>query len=149
MTDMVSTILYSARTYHVHERFDTVTIDVSFEPFFVYTRVPVRIEGVNFDNIEPGKRDDVRHALVILVGGKDILVKVQNPPSYVDGKMLARIFLDRQPKDPPSEAMQKPASHLDSRLEIGEFLAWLADFSYDTKRVQRVLNGPRSRREKG
>jgi len=129
--------LLSGRTAWVHNpscvEFD---LDVGFG---ITVRRSVVIEGLSARDIPEKFRNEAKHCLVTLLGGKRVLV-LASINGKTDPYILGRVYLNEKVYGEPVGYVQPPG--LDARLlEIGLFCSWLAAEKYDIQKVKAVLNG--------
>lgn len=92
------------------------------------------IAGIDQDRVPPALRTEALHCLVVLLGGKRILVSVQD-----DDDPIAHVYLNERVRAGASGLF--PVS-FDStpRLDVGLFFMSLLD-DFSVARVKAVLNG--------
>jgi hypothetical protein len=101
----------------------------------------VVMEGVDPRAIPNAMRSDAQHCLVLLVGGKDLLV--QTDDATLDGHLKARVFLDTPDQD-LAWAAGFPDG-LDRRYpEVATLYAWAGEQGYDPAAVRTALRGARA-----
>ncbi|KKL74226.1 hypothetical protein LCGC14_2067010 [marine sediment metagenome] len=128
--------LFRGRTVRVHS-LNCVEVELQLG-FGVSIKKLVLLEGIEQKDIPRSSRSEAKHCLVVLVGGKKVLVQAdaQRKDNYVVG----RVFLDEKVYGDP-EGMMTPHGMDKALLEISTFYAWLATQKYDIQEVKAVLNG--------
>lgn len=101
----------------------------------------VIIEGIDSHRIPPQLRPLAKKAMVILVGGKSILVHAD--PSVQDGIVQGRVYLNEKVYGAPEGAMCVPYGLDQPLLEIGFFFEWLHGRNFSIDALKGVLNGHR------
>jgi hypothetical protein len=101
----------------------------------------VIIEGIDSHRIPPQLRPLAKKAMVILVGGKSILVHAD--PAVQDGIVQGRVYLNEKVYDAPAGAMLVPYGLDQPLLEIGFFFEWLHGRNFNIEALKGVLNGHR------
>lgn len=86
----------------------------------------------------PPLRSEAAHFLVILCGGKDLVVEIDTTEK--DNFVSGRIGL-RTRNAPPDCAFR---AHGDSLLDVGKFLAKMHALQYPVHEARAVLNGPQT-----
>ncbi len=130
------TRLYLARTVRVIS-FNALEVDIDLG-FGVRTRRRVRVEGVDQLGVPAPMQRLAYHCLVVLVGGKRLLVQIDNP--RMEGSILGRVFLDERVYHNPEGMASVPGLDAE-RLEVGLYFNWLAGRKFDVTVVRRTLNG--------
>ena len=106
--------------------------------FGVSIRKAVRLEGIDESGIPRRNASDAKHCLVVLLGGKHLLVHTD---AYRKGSMLVgRVYLDERVYGEPV-GMTVPFGMDEFRLDVSVFYDWLRTHGYDISVVKSVLNG--------
>jgi len=133
---MDGTRLYSGRTVKV---LSTNCIEVALDlGFGLHLNKRIVLEGVNNRSIPKKLRNAAQHALIVLVGGKRVLVHVDDTKQ--DGFLTGRVYLDEKVYGEPV-GMTIPFGRETPLLEVSEFYRWLGDVEFDLKEVKAALNG--------
>jgi len=101
----------------------------------------VVIEGVGkhaLSRIPHHLRQAAMHCMIVLLGGKNLLVQVANV-STTDGCIICRVFIDA-PIYVDNPALVIPKGFETPRLEVGKFYNWLSEGRFKVGRVKDVLN---------
>lgn len=101
----------------------------------------VVIEGIDQKAIPPMLRTQAKKAMVVLCGGKSVLVHTDD--SSEDGHILGRVYLNEKTFDAPDGTLLTPHSLDRPMLEFGSFFRWLWDREFDIGALKEVLNGKR------
>lgn len=101
----------------------------------------VIIEGIDGHRIPPKLRPVAKKALVVLVGGKPILVHTD--PAVCDGILNGRVYLNEKVHEAPASALLIPHGFDQPLLEVGFFFQWLLEREFDFTALKAVLNGRR------
>lgn len=130
--------LYKAKVLHV-DSLNSLSIDIDTGIDGVHIKRTVVLEGVFARDIPVPKQRDAMHCLVVLVGGKNIAVRL-GEKYRADGAVIARVFLPQKVHGSPpgivtQEELPEPV------LEVSTFYLSLLDNGFDTQRVKAVLNG--------
>ena len=133
-------ILYEGKVYRVHDRWDSVTIDTDLG-FGIFMRITFTVVGVPYDKVSDELKSAAMHCMVVLLGGKRVIVKTNRPPRQHSSITRASIFLDEYVNEPPEGVMGVPTEGSQPRLEVGEYMQWLAQYDYDVRKVRATLNG--------
>ena len=106
--------------------------------FGVSIRKAVRLEGIDESSIPRHCARDAKHCLVVLLGGKHLLVHTD---VHRQGRILVgRVYLDARVYGAPI-GMEVPFGMDESRLDVSVFYDWLRGCRYDVGMVKAVLNG--------
>jgi hypothetical protein len=128
---------YAGRTVRVHS-FNRVEVALRLG-FGVTVEKNIILEGVQRINVSKELRRTAHHALVVLVGGKNLIVQV-NGDDEKDGHVMGRVFLSEKVHGEP-EGLVTPHGLDQPLLEVGTFFSWLGTQDFDVKAVKAVLNG--------
>jgi len=135
MTNITAPCLYIGRRTHV---LGVQTIESSVDlGFGVSIRRQFSLEGRAESYIQQKHKDLLKHAMVVLLGGKRVFIKTDGKDNKQ--KHTARVFLyDEVYSD---EAFILPVYGMDiKRLEVTAFLEWLAQSDYSVNKVKEVVN---------
>lgn len=113
--------------------------------FGIAIRKTVNIEGVNRHIVAPKLHSAAKHAMIILLGGKPLLIHCD--PTVTDGIIRGRVFLNRRVYDAPDGTMFAPYGLDTPLLEVGSFFQWLHHRDFDVAAIKQVLNGGRRREQ--
>lgn len=100
------------------------------------------IEGIDWHRIPPKLRALAPKALVVLLGGKPVLV--HTGPEARDGRIYGRVYLNVRTHDAPAEVLHVPHGCEQPLLEVGFFFQWLQARDFDIPALLGVLNGRRA-----
>jgi len=134
-TDPLPPKLYHGKTIRVLS-FNNIEAQVDLG-FGVSVQKRVYIEGIDRELIKSMSKA-ATHCLVVLLGGKRILLHVQKPDA--EGQIIARVYLNERVYHDP-EGFVTPAGVDKPMLEIGIYMPWLAGQGFDIATVKRTLNG--------
>ena len=127
--------LHNAKTVRI---VDPMVIEAELELGFGIKVVrQVRLEGLDQRVIPASLKNAAMHALVVLIGGKKIVV--QASPDGIETVVVGRVYLEKVSGDPPG--MSCPPGASAPMLEISEFMRWLSDKKFAVGNVLSVLNG--------
>jgi hypothetical protein len=144
---LTSQRLFPGRTVKVHA---TDRIEVLLElDFDTYVRKVFTLDGVDLSDISDSQLSNAQHCLVVLVGGKRLIV--EPPPALREqwGRRLnlhARIFLAEQVYGRPVGFTTDLPGHRDPVLDVSAFYNSLRESGFQVSDVKRVLNGEGRRR---
>ena len=142
MTAVSSQRLFPGRTIKVHST-SRVEVQVDLE-FDVTLRKVFTLEDVDFSDIHESQMSAAQHCLVVLVGGKRLLVE---PPIALREQwgrrqnLNARVFLAEPVHGRPVGLTEELPGHRDPVLDVSVFYNSLRDSGFDVGEVKRVLNG--------
>lgn len=130
--------LHNARTVRI---VDPLTVEAELElGFGVKLSRHIRLEGLDRQIIPSYLKNQAIHALVVLIGGKKIMV--QAATDAIDTVVRGRIYLDHKfYGNPPG--MSCPAGADTEMLEVSEYLRSLVDKQFEIGEVLFTLNGKR------
>lgn len=130
------TCLFRGHTVRV-KSLDSIEVELQLG-FGVSIRKAVRLEGIEAADIPGRLASDAKHCLVVLLGGKKVLVHTDE---HRRGRFLVgRVYLDERTYGDPV-GMATPFGLDVTRLDVSTFYDWLRKRSYDIKLVKAVLNG--------
>jgi hypothetical protein len=134
--------LYNARTVRVYSH-DSIVADIDLG-FGAHVHRRVFIAGVPA-RVQMGVKNEAYHCLVVLLGGKNLLLEVSATPS--DQPFCAKVYLDERVHGSPV-GMTCPSGATVSpdnlRLDVGAYYVWLGQRGYDLGVLKETLNGRRS-----
>lgn len=130
--------LFPARTVRVHTANQIeVTINLGFGVGI--TRV-LRLDNVSTDGLDDEVRSRAAHCLIVLVGGKRLLVQVEDTQTYAT-PVEARVYLDEKTNGTLVGHTFGLSDAVDPVLELAPFMNWLGQRGYRVDDVRRALNG--------
>lgn len=132
--------LHHARTVRV-QSFNCIEVDLELD-YGVSIRKRIVLEGVQRSLVPEYRRKAATHALIVLVGGKNLIVHVEtdNAGKMTDGYIPGRVYLAEKVHGDP-EGMVIPYGLEDELLEVSLFYLWLMKHDFDMRLVKSVLNG--------
>jgi len=107
--------------------------------FGVTVEKNIVLEGVQRISVPKELRRRAHHALVVVVGGKDLIVQVGSDEEK-DGNVVGRVFLNERVHGKP-EGLVLPRGLEQPVLEVSTFFAWLGEKDFDLRVVKAALNG--------
>lgn len=129
--------LLPARTVRIHG-LSRVELDVEL-PFGAHLHRTFNITDMN--KVSEPLRTRAVHALVVLIGGKKILLL---PEHTREDARSARIFLNERLHGSPVGIVQHVERLVRPVLDVAMFMGWLAEREFDIRLVREVVNGHRS-----
>jgi len=111
------------------------------------------LEDFSLQDVPEEKRSDAKHCLVILVGGKNLVVRPD--PRTRDkwhslADLRARVYLRERVFGNPVGFVEQGVSEAGGPvLEISPYMLWLAERGFDVEDVKATMNGSRRDREAG
>ena len=129
--------LHRARTIRV-QTFNCIEVDLELD-YGVSIRKRIVLEGVDQGNVPKHLRKSAQHALIVLVGGKKLIIHVDNK-NMSDGFIPGRVYLDERVYGAP-EGLVTPYGLDEELLEVSIFYLWLAKREFDIGHVKSALNG--------
>lgn len=128
--------LVPAQVVRVHS---VTQIDVQLDlGFGVFKRHLFALEDIRVSDIPPALRRDAAHCLVVLIGGKSVLLQ---PDTRKVSAKLARVYLtDRIHGSPVGLAMHAPGFDRPV-LDVTTYYQWLRGCDFDLDEVRSVLKG--------
>jgi hypothetical protein len=128
--------LIRARTVRV-ERLNCVDVNLDLD-FGVQVKKRITLEGVMPKTVDTHKRDAAMHCMVVLLGGKNLLVHVPDGVDKRDGYIMGRVYLcDKVYGNPPG--LRCPFGLDTELLEVGEFFQYLNENGFNEEVLKRVL----------
>ena len=119
-------------------------------PFGVILNKLVQIHGFGF---QPGQFSDTefdraRHCLVVLVGGRRLIVSPCDPVGdwFRRSPLVARVFLDQKVKNQPIGYTSNLAFSTESVVEAGPYMEWLRTKQFPIDHVNRTLYGDKGKK---
>lgn len=110
--------------------------------FGISVEKSVVLEGVEKSHIPEKRRQAAKRALIVLVGGKDVLVHTDT--LVQDGFVTGRVYLDERIYGDPAVGFVEPHLIGVPMLEISTFYLWLRDKDFDVRLVKEALNGSKN-----
>lgn len=129
--------LHHARTIRVHS-FNCIEVDLELD-YGVSIRKKIVLEGIQQTDVPRHLREAARHALIVLVGGKRLIIHVDSG-KMSDGFIPGRVYLAEKVYDVP-DGMATPYGLEDELLEVSLFYRWLVSRDFNMDYVKAVLNG--------
>jgi hypothetical protein len=128
------TRLFAGRVAKVHST-NCLEIDLDLG-FGVVLRKRIVLEGIQSKDIHREHRRNAKHSLVLLVGGKNVIVHTD--PDRQDGYLVGRVYLNEKVYHDPY-GMTIPFG-LDSKLlDVSEFFIWLKERGFDITTVKGIF----------
>lgn len=128
--------LYQARCVRVHS---PQRVEVALRlGFGVFANKSLLLEGVNRRDYTQTQWSDLQHVLIVLLGGKHLLVHADNNDS-LDGHVPARVYLD-EAVAVAEDYMTVPYTMVEPRLDVTKFVRWLKTKGFDMAVLKNVLN---------
>ena len=128
---------HHARTIRVHS-FNCIEVDLELD-YGVYIRKRIVLEGVQQSNVPKHLRIAAKHALIVLVGGKKLVIHVDSS-KMSDGFIPGRVYLAERVYGEP-EGMVIPHGLETELLEVSLFYMWLVERDFNMNHVKAILNG--------
>ena len=129
--------LLRGRTVRV-ERLNCVEVNLDLD-FGVSVKKRIIVEGVMPREVPRKLHSAAEHCMIVLLGGKRLLVHVADDADKRDGIIVGRVYLaEKTYGDPPG--MRTPHGLDVLLLEVGEFFKHLATHKFDGDLVKCVLN---------
>lgn len=130
--------LKPARVVRVHgvNRVE-LDIDLGFGVRVVRT---FTIEGINHDTVPRELLKFAVHALVVLIGGKKVMVQ---PESELPDARLASVYLCERLHGHPVGYVADIPGLPQPILDVAMFFGWLSERSFEIRLVREVVNGRR------
>ncbi len=129
--------LHHARTVRV-QSFNCLEVDLDLN-YGVSVRKNIVLEGVQSADVPRHLRKAAQHALVVLVGGKRLIVHTERQDT-TDGYIQGRVYLAERVYGSP-EGIATPYGLDLQLLEVTIFCRWLKTVDYDLRHVKAILNG--------
>jgi hypothetical protein len=133
--------LFEARVCRIEPQLGFVRLDVHLA-WHVRLEKSFAVEGVVDARLPGDVADRAHHCLVVLLGGKSVLVHVD--PTDGSPRPLARLYLDEKVVDPPQELLWTPHQSVEPRLAVAPFFRWLAGREFDHRQVLNIINRRKS-----
>jgi hypothetical protein len=128
--------LYHARCVRVHS---PQRVEVALRlGFGVTANKSILLEGVNRKDYTQAQWGELQHVLIVLLGGKHLLVHTDNTDS-LDGHVPARVYLDEMVSIDQAY-MGVPFTLTEPRLEVTKLVHWLKGKGFDMGILKAVLN---------
>lgn len=135
--------LFRARTLRVHSAQEiTVELDLWFG---VRTVQRFRVEGIDVSAMSQQDREDVKSAMILTLGGKDVLMQATEPPKpetqhRSDPPPLARVYYDYDFKHEPPHMVDVLGRGV-QRVEVAGFMSHLAQYAHDKTLALAYMKG--------
>lgn len=130
--------LFPARTVCVHApNLIEATLDLGFGVSL--TRI-FRLDTVSTDGLDEEAYSRAKHCLVVLLGGKRLLVQPQDERTFKN-PIEARIYLDEKTHGKLVGQTCGMSTSVDPVLEVGPYVNWLRARGFDLDDVKFALNG--------
>lgn len=141
---MINSRTFRARTVRVHSP-NRIEVDLDLD-FGSRLKRTFLIEGLVLNDVPEALRQDAKHCLVVLVGGKNLVVR-PNPRErdrwHRISDLHARVYL--RDVDVHGEPVgYVPGGVPESSgpvLEVGPYMSWLQSQGFDVERVKETMNG--------
>jgi hypothetical protein len=105
--------------------------------FGVHIDKNVVLEGIEAKDINPKLRSQAMHCLILLVGGKKVIVHADD--SQRDGYIVGRVFLQDRVTEAPVPLL-RPYGMDTPMLEVTSFYRWMASRDFNAADVTNLLN---------
>ncbi len=128
--------LLPARTVRIHN-LSRVELDVEL-PFGAHLHRTFTV--TDMQKVPEALRTRATHALVVLIGGKRMLIQ---PEHTREDARSARLFLNERVHGTPIGIVQHVERLVRPILDVAMFMSWLADRDFDIRIVREVVNGNR------
>lgn len=129
--------LYPAHTIRV-TTWNTVLVNL-YLGFGVTVQKSLLVEGLDIAALPPGRRSEATHCLVLVVGGRDLLVHTDD--TTLDGHLKARVYLADPAPQAPDGTLAVPYGLDEVRMEVGLMWQWIARGGFDPRETGRRLHG--------
>lgn len=142
MTISTDQRFFRGRTLKIHS---VSRVDVLVEmPFDLFVCKTFTLDALGFDDsaFDDDTYSDAQHALVVLLGGKRVIVEPDISQRAHWGHLrtiTARIYLDARVHGAPVGLTKGILSN--PVLEISPFFSWVAENKFNMGTMKRVLNG--------
>ena len=131
------TRLYRARTVRIiNLNCVMVYLDLGFG---ISLQKNLVVEGIDGSVVPPSQRPAATHCLVIIAGGRDLLVHTDD--TTLDGFLKARVYLAAETPAAPEGTLAMPYGIDLPRMEVGLMWQWVARHGFDPRAVGRCLLG--------
>lgn len=134
--------LFRAKTVRVHSP-NSVEVDLDLE-FGVCLRRVVVFDGFPLSSVPAGQRELAMHCLVILLGGRNLLVQPNPKDRSAWGRqaeLRARVFRAERVYGTPVGLTTNLPDVSGAHLDVVPFLHYLAERGFSLKDVKAVVNG--------
>mgnify|MGYP000179800205 CR=1 FL=1 len=128
--------LREARTVRVHS-IGRIEVDVDLG-LGVRKNHIFSLEGFSHRDVEDPNKAKACHCLVVLIGGKRLLVQ---PEHLRPDARRARLFLAEKVHGSPVGLVQHAPGLTKPILDISVFLSWLSASDFEIAKVHEVVNG--------
>ncbi len=129
MPTNLPTKLYQARTVRVMN-LNCVLVDLSLN-FGVTISKNIVVEGIDGHAVPQARRHDAMHCLVLIVGGRDLLLHTDD--STLDGYLKSRVYLDGTAPSYPDGTVAVPYGLDEPRIEVGLLWSWAQRNNFDPR----------------
>lgn len=138
MSETDGTALYSARTIRVHApNLVEARVDLGFG--VELTRL-LRLDNVSTEGLDDDSRARATHCLVVLAGGKRLLVQIDDPSVY-QHPLDCRVYLEERTHGRLVGHTAGLSPSVDPILELSPFMNWLGARGFNVDDVKLALNG--------
>jgi len=132
---------YRGRVDYVETRWDRLLILLDLG-FGHHVQMRFAVDGVPYQDVKAMQKKDARHCMVVLVGGKKVLVQANAAsPANADVAPYARVYLDERVAEPPDGTMIIPHRTSQPLLCVGDAMAAIASRGFSVDYVKQILNG--------
>ena len=114
--------------------------------FGVSVEKNVVLEGVDKNCVPEKRRQAAKRALIVLVGGKDVIVHTDTLAQ--DGFVIGRVYLDEKIYGKPEVGFVEPYNIDVPMLEVSTFYLWLRERDFDVRLATEALNGSKNTKTK-
>lgn len=133
---MLPSRIYEARTIRVLA-LNRVLVDLSLG-FGVHIQRSIVIEGVA-SSLPSTHYKNANHCLVIVLGGRDLLVHTDD--TLIDGCLKGRVYIADPAPSAPDGTLAVPYGLDDPRMEVGLMWQWLEKTGFDPRETGRRMHG--------
>lgn len=133
---MLPSRIYEARTVRVLA-LNRVLVDLSLG-FGVRIQRSITIEGVD-SSVPSAHYKNASHCLVIVLGGRDLLVHTDD--TTLDGHLKGRVYIADPASEAPDGTLAVPYGLDDPRMEVGLMWKWLERTGFDPRETGRRMHG--------
>lgn len=114
--------------------------------FGVSVEKSIVLEGVDKNCVPEKRRQAAKRALIVLVGGKDVIVHTDT--LVQDGFVIGRVYLDEKIYGKPEVGFVEPYNIDVPMLEVSTFYMWLRERDFDVRLATEALNGSKNTKTK-
>lgn len=112
-----------------------LTVDLGFG---VSSTRAFTLDDIRVADVPEERRSDAVHCLVVLLGGKRVVVQ---PENFKPTAKFARIYLAEKIYGSPVGLVQHAPGFDRSILDVSVFFQWLSGCNYSLEAVKEVING--------